>query len=267
MTPLAFSTLACPDWTLAQCVRAAHEYGYDGIELRLIDGAILTPAADARAIKDICAGLPIVCVDTSVSLAQPDADRRAQHIADGRAMIDIAAELGSPFVRVFGMPPADVSLNDAINAARESIVPLAAHAAASGVCVLLETHDAFCASGAVMRVLDAARGTPGGAGALWDLLHPFRIGEAPPDTLRVLGSHVRHVHVKDGVRPSDGSSNWPLVMLGEGDVPTREILRSIRASGYAGAISVEWEKKWHPHLAPPEIALPQHIRALRAYLA
>jgi sugar phosphate isomerase/epimerase len=267
MTNLAFSTLACPDWSLAKCVRAAHEYGYDGIELRLIDGEILKPGADAAVIKRTCAGLPVVCVDTSVSLAQPDAGKRVAQIADGKAMIDIAAALGAPFVRVFGAPPPDTPLESAIAAARETIVPLAAYAAASGVCVLLETHDAFCASGTVMRVLDAVADAPEGAGVLWDLLHPFRIHEALPDTIRTLGDRVKHVHVKDGLRPADGSPNWPLVLLGEGDVPTREILRGILASGYAGTISVEWEKKWHPHLAPPEIALPQHIRALREYLA
>ena len=35
---LAFTTLACPDWTLEQAVDAAQRYGYAGIELRLLDG-------------------------------------------------------------------------------------------------------------------------------------------------------------------------------------------------------------------------------------
>jgi hypothetical protein len=30
---------------------------------------------------------------------------------------------------------------------------------------------------------------------------------------------------------------------------------------------VEWEKKWHPDLAEPEVALPQHADLLREYLA
>jgi sugar phosphate isomerase/epimerase len=263
MNPLAFSTLACPDWTIEQCAQAARDYGYDGIELRLIDGEIMKPDADVARIRRACEGLPIVCVDTSVSLAQPDREQRTRQIADGMAMLDIARALGAPFIRVFGAPPKDTPQAQAIAAARETIVPLAEYGATNGVTVLLETHDAFCASADVLAVLEAA---PEGSGVLWDILHPQRVGEATADTLRALGARVRHVHVKDGKRTADGSPNWPLVLLGEGDVPAREILRTIRDGGYTGCISVEWEKKWHPHLAAPEIALPQHIQQLRTYL-
>jgi fatty-acyl-CoA synthase len=34
--------------------------------------------------------------------------------------------------------------------------------------------------------------------------------------------------------------------------------------GYRGYVSVEWEKKWHPELADPEVALPQHLEWLRS---
>jgi hypothetical protein len=29
---------------------------------------------------------------------------------------------------------------------------------------------------------------------------------------------------------------------------------------------VEWEKKWHPELAEPEVAYPRHIELLREYV-
>jgi fatty-acyl-CoA synthase len=48
-------------------------------------------------------------------------------------------------------------------------------------------------------------------------------------------------------------------------VPTPAILSTLKAAGYDGWISVEWEKKWHPHLAEPEVALPQHIAMLREW--
>ncbi len=74
MTKLAFTTLACPDWSVPQVIDAARRYGYDGVELRLIDGEIIDPAMPreerqrvGRLFAD--AGLPIVCVDTSIRLA------------------------------------------------------------------------------------------------------------------------------------------------------------------------------------------------------
>ncbi len=262
---IAYTTLACPDWTIEQCAQAAREYGYDEIELRLLDGAILQPGADLARIRAACAGVPIICVDTSVSLAQPDEAARAKQIADGKAMIDMAAALNSPYIRVFGAPPKDLAQEDAIAAARVTMAALAQHGADHGMCVLLETHDAFCHSPDVMRVLE---GTPrAGAGVLWDMLHPNRVGESTDFTLRTIGDRLRHAHVKDGIRPADGSPNWQLVLLGEGDVPTPHIMATLHAGGYTGTLSVEWEKKWHPELDPPEIALPQHARKLREWLA
>jgi sugar phosphate isomerase/epimerase len=261
---LSFTTLGCPAWTLERAVQAAREYGYDGIELRLVDGEILKPGADVERIRAALNGLPVCCVDTSVALAQPDPAARAAQIADGKAMIDIAAALNSPFIRVFGMPPKDTDRETAIAAARITMAALAEYGAQHGVCVLLETHDFFCDSPSVMRVLEGT--PPGGAGVLWDLLHPNRIGEATDFTLRTIGDRLRHVHVKDGTRPPDDNPNWPLVLLGHGDVPTPAILATLKAAGYTGWLSVEWEKKWHPHLAEPEVALPQHITLLKEWM-
>jgi sugar phosphate isomerase/epimerase len=266
---LAFSTLGCPDWTLEQCVGAAQQYGYAGIELRLLDGAVIEPGLDMaarRRVKSVCTGahLPIVCLDTSVKIAQPEPAARAQQIRDGLAMIELAAEWGAPLVRVFAGPPAGTSEAEAIAGAAACLAPLAERAQALGIAVVLETHDAFCSSAAVMGAL---AGVPAGAGVLWDLLHPYRIGENPAETLGRVAARLRHVHIKDGRPPAGGGSDWELTLLGAGTVPTRQILGMLGQAGYAGWLSVEWEKKWHPELDAPEVALPQHAELLREYLA
>jgi sugar phosphate isomerase/epimerase len=51
--------------------------------------------------------------------------------------------------------------------------------------------------------------------------------------------------------------------MGEGDIPIKECLSLLKARGYDGYVSVEWEKRWQPHLLEPEIALPQYAAALR----
>src|SRR6266508_3395558 len=267
---LAFSTLGCPDWTLEQCVAAARDYGYDGISLRLLDGAVIEPGIDAGTRRRVgsvldAAGLPLVCLDTSVKIAQPDPSVRAAQIRDGLAMLDLAAEWQAPLVRVFAGPPPDSSEQEAIASATACLLPLAERAHDLGIAVVLETHDAFCSSAAVMQTL---AGLPAaGAGVLWDLLHPYRIGEDPADTLSRIGSRLQHVHIKDGRAPAGGGTNWDFTLLGEGTVPTRAILAMLRQAGYDGWLSVEWEKKLHPELAAPEVALPQHAALLREYLA
>lgn len=268
---LAFTTLACPDWSLEQALEAVRRYGYDGIELRLLDGALIEPTLDDAARRRVAcacrdAGVAIVCVDTSVRIAQPDGTARAEQVRDGLAMLDLAAEWQAPLIRVFAGPPEGTAPEQAIAGAVECLRPLAERGHELGVAVALETHDAFARSEAVAAVL---RETPGsGAGALWDILHPYRMGEAPDETLERLRPRLLHVHIKDGRRPAGGNdTNWELTALGEGDVPVRDILAALRRSGYDGWLAVEWEKKWHMELAEPEVALPQHATLLREYLA
>jgi sugar phosphate isomerase/epimerase len=266
---LAFTTLACPNWTLEQAVEAARRYGYEGIELRLLDGEVIQPTIDTeqrervrRVFAD--AAMPIVCVDTSVRIAQPNPEQREAQVRDGLAMLELAAAWGAPCIRVFGGPPQGTSDADAAAGAIETLRPLAERGRELGVAVLLETHDAFASGASVAEVL---AGVPGpGAGALWDTLHPNRVGEATAETLGLIGARLAHVHIKDGSRPADGGPNWPLTLLGEGDVPMQEILTALRGAGYNGWLAVEWEKKWHPHIAEPEVALPQHIEVLRRFL-
>jgi sugar phosphate isomerase/epimerase len=260
---LAFSTLACPAWSLEQIIDAAQRNDYEGLELRLLNGEILAPNLDAATrnrVRAQCAaaGLKIVCVDTSIKLA--DKDGQASQIRDGIAFLEMAAEWESPFIRVFGGAPEAMPKSEAVRVAAECLAALAGCAAELGITVLLETHDSFSSSAMVMDVIAHVPQ----AGALWDSLHPFRVGEQPAETAARLGDRCRHVHIKDGRRNGD---QWELVLLGEGDVPVPAILSSLYARGYDGWLSIEWEKKWHPGLADPEIALPQHARQLRAYLA
>jgi sugar phosphate isomerase/epimerase len=270
---LAYSTLACPGWTLERCAEAALEYGYEGLELRLLDGELLRPDLDAagrRRVSEVCraAGLPVVAVDSGVQLAVLDPVTRARELEAGLAFLELAAGWGSGLVRVFGGPfgglPEATSEAGWLAAAADTLGALAERGEALGVAVALETHDLFSSSRPVARVLEAVPSRA--AGALWDTLHPRRVGEAAGETLERLGDRLLHVHVKDGRPGPGGGERWDLAMLGEGAVSMAEILAALWARGYDGWLSVEWEKHWHPGLAEPEVALPMHAARLRALL-
>jgi sugar phosphate isomerase/epimerase len=259
---LAFSTLACPGWSVPEVIGAAGRYGYDGVELRLIGGDVIDPAMprpERERIRRLfeAAKLPIVCVDTSIRLAAP-VDRPATE-ADLLAFIDMAHEWHAPMVRVFGGPwPFDRPQGEILDAMAASLSRVAPAADRQGVAVVLETHDAFASAATVAEVL---RRVPSPAvGALWDLHHPYRVGESPEQVMEVLGHHVLYVHVKDARRRAGG---WDLVLVGEGEVPVARSLEVLSRWGYAGWIGVEWEKKWHPEIPDPEVALPQHVAWLR----
>jgi sugar phosphate isomerase/epimerase len=106
-------------------------------------------------------------------------------------------------------------------------------------------------------------------GVVWDPLNAYsEFGEEPREGWHQLAEHVRHVHIKDA-RPLDGASPgrpWEPTLIGEGDFPAIGLVRLLREYGYERFVSFEWEKRWHPGIPEPEVALPHFIRWMRAAL-
>ena len=280
----AFSTLACPAWSIEQVVDAATRLGYDGVELRLLDGEVIDPRTDRAKVERAVAlcrshGVDVCAFDTSCRFNQSDATEQEGQVADLLAWIGLAHDLQVPLLRVFGganpeggASATDDEVNARVAAALRRVAPEAERA---DVTVVLETHDAFSSARRVADVLERVGSSH--IAALWDSHHPYRMGESPEDVIAALDGRIAHVHVKDARRlpsadgPSaDGPADdgaWQLVLLGEGEVPVRGQLAALRRAGYSGYVAVEWEKKWHPEIADPEVALPQHIAWLRDAMA
>jgi sugar phosphate isomerase/epimerase len=266
MNPLriAFSTLAFPDATLAEATSLARSWGYTGVELRLIDGrpvdCSMPPAERIRVKQTIAADrLPIVIVGSMILLTADSADPEL------RQFLELANDWESPLIRVYGGPLAEEpkARRKQIEAAAgvlERVVPLAERL---GVAIAIETHDGFSASSVVAELL--AMVDSRWVGALWDTHHPHRMGESPAEVYERIGPRVLHVQVKDARRSAGHKGGWQLVLLGEGEIPVREIIGLLAAGGYGGYFSVEWEKYWHPEIEVAEVALPQHLKVLKEW--
>ena len=180
---------------------------------------------------------------------------------EGRRSIDLADALGAPTIRVFGGPiERESERAAAATRVAAALTTLGEYAAQTpGVSVVLETHDAFSTGAQAVEALRQV--TNPRTGILWDLHHPFRHGEAPEETFAALRPYVKQTHVKDS------QPGGTYCLLGEGDVPILKMLRLLKGGGYDGWINLEWEKRWIPALADPEIAFPQYAARLREYLA
>jgi sugar phosphate isomerase/epimerase len=244
---LAFSTLGCSGEPIDEVLAHARMGKCGGLELRCRDGELITPRTtlqDARGLGSELerGGVEPVCLASYVQVGasgddiDDDLDR---HIA-------LAAALGAPFVRVFGGDPLDRAVPQRA-AARLRDAQTAA--AAAGVTVLLETHDALLDGRAVASVLEAAA-TPT-AGALWDVVNPWRAGEQIDTTAALLAPWLRHVQVKDVASTDDLRP----VIPGEGRVPLDAFLDRLADDHYDGWISLEWEAAWYPGSAPLDEAL------------
>lgn len=261
----AFSNLACPNWDMTRVAEEARRLGYDAVELRLLGGEVIDPVRDRQAVADAVAtirrrGIEICAFDTSCRFNHADSAARARQVEDLGHWIHLAEALGVPLLRVFGGPDAPGTAVEEANAwVAQALAAAAPEAERAGVTIALETHDGFASAS---RVADVLRRVPSPAvAALWDSHHPYRTGETVEEVMALLGPRLAHVHVKDAHRA--GPEAWDLTLLGEGEVPVAEQLRILVRHGYAGYVSVEWEKKWHPELPEPEVALPQHIERLR----
>jgi sugar phosphate isomerase/epimerase len=266
---LAYSTLACPRWTVEEAVAAAVRYGYDAIEWRLADGAIIepdTPPAVWRRLREVPAanGIALACLDTSYRIVQASPKERKAVTQAVQRMIDMAVELGAPLLRVFGGPlPPGTTRSSLLAPTAEVLHTICTYAAERDITIALETHDSWSTSADLLELLQAAASPA--ARVLWDIHHTFRAGEAPTQSVALLGSALAHVHVKDGRPRSNSPGTWELCLLNEGMVPLRGACSALRHSGYEGYLSLEWEKLWHPEIPEPEIALPLAAPLLRRY--
>lgn len=267
--PLAFSTLGCPTWEWQKIVQFAETNGFAAIELRGLMGTMDLPSrpefAPDRIVqskKDVAAhGLKIACVSSSSAMHEADPAKRAKGMSDARSFIDLASALGAPYVRVFG---------NEIKGPREAVIARVAsglhelgdYAGPRDVTVIIESHGDFTDSPTLKDVLTRADSPH--VALLWDAHHTFASGHEEPEyTVRELGSWIRHTHLKDSVQVGNDRN---YVLSGKGTVPVQRQVNALRGIGYKGFYCFEWEKVWHPDLLEPEVAFPDYVRVVGAYL-
>ena len=276
---LSFSTLACPAWTTDQAIKAARSYGYDGIEWRLVNGEILNSSFPIDAAKRLAdevrsAGLEVSAADTGVRdvhlIAAPGAERDGV-VAEARAMLRIAGLLGAEHLRVFpGDRPKGVSVAEGAQWARETLHALLPDAEENGVNLALELHNATSpdsdtsTTSSQMAALILAAIPSQRVGIQWDLGNTYLEGEDPAQTWSTIKSRLLYFHTKDLAPQPDGEPRY--VEIGTGAVPITDILKWLTDDGFDGWLSYEWEKKWHPELAEPEVALPQYVEFMRRHI-
>ncbi len=186
--PLAFSTLGCPAWSFEHAAAQAAQHGYQALEVRLYNGDII-PAdlsqSERASIRRILAQnkIGIVGLGASTRFAFPDAAERQANVDQLIQYIELAADLDVPLVRTFGSPgQITISMSQAIDYVADALNAVAPTAERLGVTVALETHDAFCKGADVAATL--AQVESDSIGAIWDVHHPFRMGEDIETTWR-----------------------------------------------------------------------------------
>jgi sugar phosphate isomerase/epimerase len=282
---LSTSTLGCPQWDLATIIRRLPEYGFDGVDFRGLRTHLKlweTPEFSS-GLRDTSArlrdaGLAVSCISSGVTLAHSDQGKIAEADEELARSAEICGATDCRQIRVFG---GDLNLfaKGATESDRERATchvvercrTLAGRAhSIAGVDLLIETHDAWTNSEHMVKVLKLA--DCDNVGCCWDVKHTWWLGkEVAETTWSRIRPWVRNTHWKDARRSRDtGHSNEQmakthgmLVPLGEGIMPAADALDLLSADGYDGWFTLEWEKRWHPHIAEPEEAFPGFVRFMR----
>jgi len=280
---LSFSTLSCPTWSLHQMIDAATENGYTGIDFRGIDDEIdITKlAAFGEALPATLAllrdaGLSMPCLNTSVTLVSPAADRWQAMLDECQRYAQVAGRAGTKFLRIFGGGvPSGMSRDEALNMATRHLRQVVkicrgngggagGQGGGQGGCMpLIETHDDWTTSDQVLELIHEF--SPDEVGVLWDTEHTYRRGEAPLDTATRLRRFIRHTHFKDSVR-KENNKNSPRLM-GEGDLPLASFVEALRSIDYDGWACLEAEKRWHAETPEPEQSIPHFATFMRKLIA
>jgi sugar phosphate isomerase/epimerase len=246
---LAFSTLRVPGLPLPDVLRLATAHGYHGVELRAHPEEPVHPGLDAGRRADVAgefkaAGVELLGLAGYAKVAAPGDDGPV--IDEIRGLLDLAHDLGAPYVRVFPGADPEQSREAADAIAARRLGTAAEHAADAGVRILLETHDSHRTGADAIRILGLVGHRH--VGALWDVMHTWLGGEQPSETYAALAPYLGYIQVKDIASATDTT---PLP-LGTGVLPLTECVEVLSRHGWDGWLCWEYEKRWHEDAAPLE---------------
>lgn len=246
----AFSTVACPQWTLDEVALNAERLGYLGVELRTFGSnstqfacdPALTDYTKTRSLFDK-AGVDIACLATSLRYDEPVADPFLHILGDKdkttratKSAITLAGNIECPLVRVYAFEM--FGSETRAKALRRIVGRLKLAAAAArntGVRLVLENGGSFPTAADLAEILDGVASPHLAAsysvGAAW------LAGEDPSLGVNALGDRLQIVKLIDyrGSHPC---------ALGRGDVPNQSAVKALRTLGFMGWTVFEYPVAW-----------------------
>jgi sugar phosphate isomerase/epimerase len=236
---------ADPILTIIERVAAA---GYDAIELNAETlpwaGPHVTPATmpeERAAIREAAAlnGLVISAVGAHIPMVEDDAESRRRAIAFVDGCTDLALQVGAPVVHVLSGPaPSGVPEATAWKWFADAVAATASHAASHGISLSVEA----IAGHLFHRIHDYSRlaaDLPGTEIKVnFDPSHLIVQGEDPARLVAEQGPKIVHVHMKDG---AGRYPDFTFPPLGRGEIDFAGLVRDLRAAGYDGVLSIEYE--------------------------
>lgn len=246
--------------TQLSVMKLAKEAGFDGIEFTDLSAPEGMSEADYAALireESEKLSLPVIAYTISANfLGERSVDEEIERIC---RKVDIAQILGAKNLRhdaAWSIPEDKKSV-----AGFDEVLPLLAYgcrsvteyAASKGITTMIENHGFFCQESARVAKIITQTANPN-FGALIDIGNFCCADENSAIAVGNLAPYVKHVHAKDfhiksgnalnpgkGFFKSRGGNYLRGSIIGHGDIPVFQCLSILKASGYDGYVSIEFE--------------------------
>ena len=267
----AFHSVALDQLPVEAVMAMVARHGYDAIELNAETlpwaGPHVTPETDQETRRRISSlaqdlGIGISAISAHVSLIDPDPVSRADALRFTKGCIDLAVDLKAPVVHGLSGPLAPgVEEAEAWEWLTSAVTDSADYANSRGIQFAFEAIANHLISRTVelQQLLNRI-----GDNRLWvnfDPSHFHVMGDDPVAAARTLAGQTVHVHLKDAQGVPDDFTFPP---LGEGRIDFAHMIGELRAGGYDGVLSAEYEAQVYGFDLPPDrILAHSHAFATR----
>lgn len=236
---------------LVEFIDLCHEKGVDAVEL------LDCFWEDEKHIRDIKEYLNSIKMPvSSFSIGNDfvkDEEGRQEQIEYVKKGIDTAVCLGTKTVRVFsGNVSESISYEEGRRYIIDCFKACAAYAEDKGVVMVLENHGMFAGKSSQVKDIIKTVGSPS-LRANADTGNFLLVCESPLEAIKNLKEYIGFVHFKDFRRvdedghytATDGSM-YKGTVIGEGEVPLKDIVEFLYSTGYNGYLSIEFEGEGDP---------------------
>ena len=271
---ISFHTVGLNNTPLREIIRRVGEAGYAGIELGCEDipwapPAILPglPADELAELVALCraSNLAVSAIGGHIPMVSADPMVRRQAIDFVNGCTDLAVAFGAPVNHILsGQLPEGLSRSDGWRQFCDAVAETTDYAKSHGIELGIEGVFANL----FRQVEDYRQLTRDLPDTPWkvncDLSHLVVHGEDPYRLIEEFGDRIAHVHVKDG----DGLyPDFTFPPLGKGKLDFDRVFDLLRAAGYQGWTSVEYEAQAFGWQDPEDIRLKAGLDFCRRHVA
>ena len=252
---LSFSIQNWDSLTWSECCASAADAHLKGIELYNLDAPMLqgkssptNPELSAVTRRELVRQeLSVPCVGTVGDFTSPDF---AGELAE---TVEVAMNLGAENIVIHtGEGDMDVC--------EKAVAELLDVIGDQPVRLLVDTVGAYADTARLRDLLN--RFADDRLCACWNMPETCLKGESAEQTITNLGAYTCHVHIHD-YRVEDGVVMPEL--LGEGELPLRDLMDALRSVNYDGFISLQWNPDWMEGLEDIEIILTHFVSCLSRF--